>query len=137
LKCVSILEINLVFPHTHASFSIYFPDSEQIGAKRRKKVHHFGEQFESSSSTGGQQGSDPGAGPSGVEAAGGAGLSFPGQFMSPWLPPFAGMSFQGLFPGMSNFGSFGAAGGFGSIGSDSGQAQYQAPDQEPSTSDMS
>ena len=108
-------------------------DSEQIGAKRRKRVHHFGEQLEQASSSSMQQDNDPGAGPSGVDTLGAAGFPTLNPFMaSPWLH---GMPIPGLF-GLPNIGSLGA-GGFGSVGSDGGQIQYQTPDQEPSASNLS
>ena len=112
-----------------------FADPERIGAKRRKKVPHFGDFEQTTSKT--NQGSDPGAGPSSVDP-----MSASAQFFNPLLFPYlntaaAGMPFPGLFPGFPAGATF-PAGNLPGVGAtDGNQALFQSGEQEPSSSNMS
>lgn len=67
---------------------LFWPDKEQIGAKRRKKIPHFSEYFQGGGGGGG-------GGPPGMGGAGGGGFGFPGLSLFPGifgLPPSQGTS---------------------------------------------
>lgn len=109
--------------------ALLFLDSEQIGAKRRKKVPHF-EQFEKTLSSSAMQTNDPGIAASlTAEGSNAANLPF---FLNPLLNPVPFSSFYASpFSSFPSYGSLNLA----TMAGESEQSQLQPPGEEgPSTS---